>query len=256
MTQIDLTPAQERERAYEYFRAVLAVHTAAIHAFKLVPALPDVTDLLATNVRLRKGLDTVSADSAIHHAVAMRETMEAEKGRNFEVIRGSALIAVCGAFEYLLKATFVDQALSDPKAAATLLSAAKHKISLTDFLGTTPIEQWYLIAESLLVSFTERSRLLQAERWLMEYIHLPDRDMLIPRFQKVFNELDRSKFDEAFLIRSCLVHNGGRVDRSLALQTRRVQGARIGLGDGTLGPLLAPLQTLADQLDLLWLGVL
>lgn len=46
----------ERERASEHFRAVLAVHSAAITAFELVPTLPESEGVLATRLRLKRGM--------------------------------------------------------------------------------------------------------------------------------------------------------------------------------------------------------
>lgn len=90
-------------------------------------------------------------------------------------------------------------------------------------------------------------------RFLLEYTYVadPDRDKGLSNVKLIFDGMDAAKFDEAFLTRNCLVHNGGRVSSALAGHTRRPVGAPIEFDAGVLGPMLKPIRDLADALGAL-----
>lgn len=135
-------------RAEVHFKAVLAVHSAAIGAFEVLPTLPECEGILTTSLRLKRGTQsTDSLESLARGAQLIHEAMAAERDRGFRVIHGSALIAACAAFEYLIKATFVGQTLLQPSAAATLLLDTKLKVLVSDGLGAPPMEQWFATAD-------------------------------------------------------------------------------------------------------------
>lgn len=140
--------------------------------------------------------------------------MADEERRGFQVIRGSALIAVCAAFEYLLKATFVSQAERDPKEAAALFAGLKIKVLASDVLGRSKTEQWFAIADEVFGRMSEPQMHKRVRKFLLDFTYLPaplpgmttsDTQAL----EKAFDGIESDKLDEAFLTRNCLVHNGG-----------------------------------------------
>ena len=244
----------ELERAEDHFNAVLAVHSAAISAFEVLPTLPESEDIVAISLRLKRGMQsTDSPESLTRGAQSIHEAMTAERDRGFRVIRGSALIAACAAFEYLIKATFVSQAAFDPVAAAALLADAKVKMLAADVLGMPATEQWFAIADQLFEQMPNppRQMHLRVRRFLLEYTYVADRDKDLADLSLAFDAVGGAKFDEAFLTRHCLVHNGGRVSRALARHTGRRAGDPIAFEVGTLGPLLEPMRALAGALSTL-----
>lgn len=162
----------ERERAEAHFRAVLAVHGAAIIAFELIPTLPGSEGVVATNLRLKRGMQSTDTfESLARGAQYVHEAMAAERDRGFRVIRGSALIAACAAFEYLVKATFVSQAAFNPSAAAHMLVDTKLKVPAFQVLGAPATEQWFAIADQLFEQMPDAPRQmhLRIRRFLLEY---------------------------------------------------------------------------------------
>lgn len=246
----------ERERACEHFRAVLAVHSAAINAFELIPSLPESEGALAISLRLKRGMQSAdTSESLARGANSIHETMIEERDRGFRVIRASALITACAAFEYLVKATFVSQSVFDPTAAAGLLVETRLKVPVSDVLGAPAIEQWFAIADQLFEQMPSPPRQMhqRVRRFLLEYTYVVDHDKDWSDVMRVFDEMDCAKLDEAFLIRNCLVHNGGRVSSALARHTRRPVGMLIEFEAGLLGPILKPMRDLADTLGALHL---
>ena len=246
----------ERERACEHFRAVLAVHSAVIAAFEIIPTLPESEGVLATSLRLKRGMQsTDTSESLARGAQSIHEAMVDERDRGFRVIRGSALITACAAFEYLVKATFVSQAAFDPTAAAGLLVDTRLKVPASDVLGAPATEQWFAIADQLFEQMPSPPRQMhqRVRRFLLEYTYVADRDRDLSDVMRIFEDMDSAKLDEAFLIRNCLVHNGGRVSSALARHTRRPVGVLIEFEAGLLGPILKPMRDLADTLGALHL---
>lgn len=244
----------ERERAGDHFRAVLAVHSAAIAAFELIPTLPESEGVLATSLRLKRGMHSADTFEAFAKgAQSIHEAMEDERDRGFRVIRGSALIAACAAFEYLVKATFVSQAAFDPAAAAQLLVDTRLKVPASDFLGAPAREQWFAIADELFEHMPTPPRQVhqRIRRFLLEYTYVADRDKDLSEVKQIFERMDVAKLNEAFLTRNCLVHNGGRVSSALAGHAGRSVGVPIEFEAGLLGPMLKPMRDLADTLGAL-----
>lgn len=182
--------------------------------------------------------------------------MAEEGARGYEVIRGSALIAACGAFEYLIKAVFVDQATIQPDKAADLLTGTKIRMPASDVLGLPLVEQWYAIADELFKLPADGQMHGRVKRMLSEYVYLPQGAEQRLLLVEALADVDIHKFNEAFLIRNCLVHNGGRVSLELARHTNVVAGQRIVFRDGVLRPLLMPMQHLAYEVNSLWIGIL
>lgn len=174
--------------------------------------------------------------------------MADERDRGFRVIRGAALIAACSAFEYLIKATFVSQAAFDPAAAAGLLVDTRLKVPAADVLGAPATELWFAIADQLFEQMPNPPRQMhqRVRRFLLDYTYAADREEYLSDGKRVFEDMDCPKLDEAFLIRNCLVHNGGRVSSALARHTQRPVGVLIEFDAGLLGPILKPMRDLAD----------
>jgi hypothetical protein len=244
----------ELERAEAHFKAVLAVHSAAISAFEVLPTLPESEGILTTSLRLKRGMQsTDSLESLACGAQSIHEAMAAERDRGFRVIRGSALIAACAAFEYLIKATFVSQALLQPSAAAALLADTKVKVLAADVLGTPPMEQWFAIADQLFEQMPDKPRQmhLRVRRLLLQYTYVTSRDKDLSYIELIFGTMNVAALDEAFLTRNCLVHNGGRVSSDLARHTRRRIGEPITFDAGAIAPMLKPMRDLAGVLSAL-----
>ena len=90
----------ERERAFTRFESIERVHSAAMETFRVVATLPDAPALVSASVRLRLGMTPdLTPERADDHANEILETLANEKSRDYEVIRGSAFVAVCGAFD-------------------------------------------------------------------------------------------------------------------------------------------------------------
>ena len=131
-------------------------------------------------------------------------------------------------------------------------------MNAADVLGLPVMEQWYAIADKLFDQLAQSGRQMfkRVERLFLECGYLPQRPEQIYQLKEAFDAADRDKFNEAFLVRNCLVHNGGRVSSALARHAKQVAGQPIAFGDGVLNPLLRPMQRLADHLDSLWMLIL
>ena len=246
----------ERERAFDRFESIERVHSAAMETFRVVATLPDASALISASVRLRLGMTPdLTPERADDHAKLILETLDNEKARGYEVIRGSALVAICGAFEYLVKATFVDQAACAPQRAATLLSRSKIRLSASEVLGTSVSEQWFAIADRLFEQLSEPHPQMydRVQKFLLDFTFMDQKEAQAEMLRKSFSRVDPSKFNEAFLVRNCLVHNGGRVGAQLARSTGLEVGAPISVARPGLQSMLKPIRELAQTLNVLWM---
>ena len=246
----------ERERAYERFNAVLAVHGAAIQAFEALPALPNGREAVAAGIRLSRGMDPSLAPENVDDFVSrMFDSIQQERVAGYTTIRSSALIAACGAFEYLLKATFVDQAMAEPSKAASLLAKKRIRLLASEVLACPETEQWFLIADRLFDQLADDERQMhkRVKLFLLGYTLLPWRDEQEEMVEKAFASVDAVRFDEAFLVRNSVVHNGGRVSAALSQCSQRRLSELIVFERKSLEPLLKPLRTVAEALNSLWM---
>lgn len=162
------------------------------------------------------------------------------------------MIAACGAFEYFVKAVFVDQAATSPSEAAARLAKTTIRIKAADVLGLPVEDQWHAIADRLLEQLGEQHPLMagRVRQFLLDYTHLPESAK--EQIEGVFAEVDTKRLNEAFLIRNSLVHNGGRTSVALARCTGRPVGELIDFKDGVTR-FVEPLRAIGGHLKAIWL---
>lgn len=242
--------SEERDRAYGRFKAILSVHSATLEAFEVMAAIPEVSDLIRARIQVRLGVDPkYSAELLDQAAGRVLHGLNEERDRGFETIRGSTLVAVCGAFEHLVKAAFVDQAALNPAEAAALLSKAKIRLAAAEVLGMSSSEQWFAIADRLFEQLAEPHPRMhdRLKHYLLDYTyhsHQLDKGYLDGELGKV----DADALNEAFLVRNSVVHRGGRVSSQLARVTKQPAGEAVILDKNYLRRLLAPIRALAPIL--------
>lgn len=244
----------EHKRAWEWFQQVYFVHVAAIEAFRLLHALPDCAEQLGGSIQTRYGFGSnQSSESAQALAESLLEETHKDAAAGFQTVRSSALIAVCAAFEYLVKARFVDAALADQDSATKLLSTRKLgvKLDLIEVLGLPASEQWFAIADELFKKagdggrpMSERVRIM-----LFDYIDMQpvERTQREKEMEQQLVAATTNRFNLAFLVRHCFVHNGGRVNRALSRATDRLVGNEIVLTDPDFRGLIAAVRKVADS---------
>lgn len=248
---------KERERAYTGFTDIAAAHNSALAALNLLTTLPNVDELIAAQLKLLVAGardDVTFADMATESA-SLVENAKLQRTQGFSTLRAMSLIALCGAFEYLLKAVLVDQAAYDPDRASDLVARSKVKLSAAEVIGLTPAEQWYEVADRLFASLAEGFPLAhqRSNRMLLEFVHLPLGKMQKDNIETALTPDESRKFNEAFLIRNCLVHNGGRISSALARYSSLQRGLLITLNKEQYGALRRPIMKLATHINQLYL---
>ncbi len=223
------TSSSERQRAHDRFNSILAVHGAAMNIFEVLPSFPNGHAAMVAGLRLNRGmsLDYTSAQFDSYVAKVFAD-VEREKSAGYSTILSSALVAACGAFDYLLKVTFVDQALLGRGEAATLLPKRKLTLSAAEVLASPETEQWFLIADRLFEQLGEDQLPdVRVKALLGKHTYLPQGAEQEQSIAEVFKKLNIEKFNDAFLIRNCIVHFGGRVNAKLAHYSGRTLGQPI-----------------------------
>jgi hypothetical protein len=247
---------KERERAFEAFCEVVLTYQAAQQALSLMSAMPDANTHLATQLKVRRGMPQDGGASLTGFADDLLEMTNVERERGFRTLRGLALVAICGALEYLLKAVLVDQASGDVDKAAALLAGSRVKLSASEVLGLSQSEQWFVVADQLFKSLGEGSSSMhrRAVRFLVEFAHLPKGADQKAHISDALSEGQVHQFDEAFLVRNCLVHNGGRISGPLARLTGQERGSLIRLGPADGSRLITPMRIFAQTISSVRIG--
>lgn len=248
--------SKERDRAFEAFCEILLTYQAALQALTLMSAMPDAEAYLEAQLKLRLGMPQDGGLRFGGLADDLLEMTKVERERGFSTLRGLAIVAICGALEYLLKAVLVDQASEDIDRAASLLAGSKVKLNASEVLGLSTSEQWFAVADQLFKNLGEGSTSMhrRAVRYLTEFAYLPKGADQKGHISEALNELQVRHFDEAFLTRHCLVHNGGRVSGQLARLTGQTRGSLIQLGPAEGSRLIAPLRAFAQTVVSVWIG--
>ena len=249
------TSSSERQRAHDRFNSILAVHGAAMNIFEVLPSLPNGRAALAAGLRVNRGMSPAYTSDRIESYVEeVFDAVEMEKSAGYLTILSSALVSACGAFEYLLKATFVDQALLDRGEAANLLPKRKLALSASEVVAAPETEQWFLIADRLFEQLGEdQLPHTRAKVFLGKHTYLPRRAEQEQSIAEVFEKSNVEKFNEAFLIRNCVVHFGGRVNAKLAHHSGRTLGQLIPMEHKLVRELTKQLKNVANALESIWL---
>ncbi len=93
----------------------------------------------------------------------------------------------------------------------------------------------------------------RVQKFLVEHTNVPPGLFDTTDLEKAFDTLDSKTFNEAYLVRNCIVHNGGRFSTALARLTGRPAGTQIEFAQGYVAKLIKPIKGIADQLSPLWL---
>lgn len=247
---------KERERAYAAFQTILTAHSAAIGSLKLVASLPEAEQLIAAQMKAQGGWKVdVALDDLAPLADRVISIAGEELDREFETLRRITLVSLCGALEYLIKAVLVDLASFEPLRAAAIVAPSKVKLSASEVLGLGSGEQWLLVADRLFESLAESQPLMyqRAVKFLSDYGHLPLGEEQLPQVRNLLTGDDVRHFNEAYLVRNCLVHNGGRVSSALARFARFQRGEVLRVDRKYGVPLIKSVRTFAEQVNSIWM---
>ena len=250
------TTINEWERAWDRFQAATKVHSAAIEALRLLQSLPDSNEHVASALRMRLRADPkYTNESLMTAADLILETIDAEANIGFITLKESALVSACSSFEYLVKAFFVDCALKGPVEAAAMLASLRVRLDVSDVLGLPLAEQWFAIADRVFEELGKAHPTMSSrvQHFLLEHTHLPEGELRRADMRAAFEGLDCRKFNEAFLLRNCIVHNGGRANTMFARASRTKIGSAIGFKNRYVSELLKPIKQIAQQLSSIWL---
>ena len=248
---------KERERAFEAFNAILHAYTAALQAVGVLATLPNGQQLVFAQIKLRSGMrDGFEGADLEEAADNFIDMARAERERDFETLRRVTLVSLCGALEYLIKAVIVDQAAYDIGKATKLLIKKNVKLSASEVMGLTPTEQWFTVADRLYDALSESDPLMypRAVRLLNEFTFLPFGKDQQSHIDTILNADESRLLNEAFLVRNCLVHNGGRVSSALSRFSGLKRSDLIELDRRYGSSLLKTIRKFAIGLNSVWLA--
>jgi hypothetical protein len=230
---------QELNRAEDHFRETVQLHIAAMRSIILAATIPGADALLQGQIKINDRLKRGVGIDAIKHAEDVLFAARREFDDDFVRLRHATLVSMCSAFEYLAKAAYVDQASSNPTEAGRRLDGVNVRLRASEVIGSDSTERWYLIADRLLDYLGEQASNKtrgfgdRARRLLIEYV--PSDEARTAGVKAAFSGHQLVKLNEAFLVRNCLVHNGGRVNAALSSVSGKARAELLVL-DRSYGP--------------------
>ncbi len=230
---------QELNRAEDQFREIVQLHIAARRSIILAATVPGAEAMLqaqiAMNERLKHGVGIDTIDDAEDVLITARREFDDD----FVRLRRATLVAMCSAFEYLVKAAYVDQASTDPAEAGRRLDGVNVRLRASEVVGLDATERWYLVADRLLDHLGDQSSVKsrgvgdRARRLLIDFV--PSDAIRAKGVEAAFSGNRLDKLNEAFLVRNCFVHSGGRVNAALSRASGKAYGEVVVL-DRKYGP--------------------
>ena len=160
---------------------------------------------------------------AIDRFVArIMENAEGHSDQGFHTFRATALISMCAALESLMKNILV-QCMEPTGNWVKTLDSVKIRFKATDFLLASERERKFVIADELWKDGTAANGHFEKVEKLFS-LHMPH---FSKEFTKSTSDISRADFNTAFVVRNCLIHDGGLANYQVAQHTEFAVGEKI-----------------------------
>lgn len=199
-------------QAYDEVVGIRHAHITAKLAVQLIATHPGIGPNIISAIQVNRGFKELNAQTGSYQEAADRiiEIANEQIENDFQSYRRSSLVSLCAALEHLTKSVFVEWAEIGLDNLAGI-SSAKVSLSVTEFMATDERDRLFLVADKLYQDYPGTKGHFYK---FQGFIH----DFLPKQFSKFENDLKNissKDFCEAFLVRNCVVHHGGRVNRLL-----------------------------------------
>ena len=193
--------------------------------------------LLAIKTSFSPNVDKEAIDGFV---ARIMENAEVHSDRGFHTFRATSLVSMCAALETLMKNILV-QWMEPTGKWVKALDSAKIRFKATDFLLASERERKFAIADELWNAGAATNGHFEKIEKLFS-LHLP---LFSKEFAKLNSGVSRADFNTAFVVRNCLVHDGGLANSHVTQHTEFEVGERIVLTNVFAGRLFNAIQATA-----------
>ena len=175
--------------------------------------------LLAVKTSFSASVDKEAIDRFV---ARIMENAEGHSDQGFHTFRATALISMCAALESLIKNILV-QWMDPTGQQVKALDSTKIRFKATDLLLASDRERKFAVADELWKEGTAANGHLEKVERLFS-LHLPH---FSNEFATLNSDVIRADFNMAFVVRNCLVHDGGLANNQVAQHTEFAVGEKI-----------------------------
>ena len=214
---------EESEYAHSQLAEIRLGLSTTIAAITLL-ACDDVSKaklqaLLAVKTSFSASVDKEAIDRFV---ARIMENAEGHSDQGFHTFRATALISMCAALESLIKNILV-QWMDPTGQQVKALDSTKIRFKATDLLLASERERKFADADVLWKDGSAANGHFEKVEKLFS-LHLPHSSK---EFTKSTSDISRADFNTAFVVRNCLVHDGGLANNQVAQHTKFAVGEKI-----------------------------
>jgi hypothetical protein len=230
--------------AMDEFRLVRYSHVAARTAFQLLADNSDLRPLIQAQFQMNAGFEKVGDDSPYSSAAdRVIEIAQELVNTDFQSPRKASLISYCSALEHLAKCFFVEWAELMPNRVRGL-DTVRISLQASDFLDSELRDRLFLVADKIYQEASAGKGYFDKLRNIVN-TYVPDE---IEGLDSKIGKVNKDDFNEAFLVRNCLIHHGATVNRQLSRCAGFELGMPIGITKQMIGRYFAAIEGMASGL--------
>lgn len=232
--------------AQERLRNVQNAYYIAAASVRMLATTRELSDVLAWQDILTKGF-TVEIDHQRLKdiAKAVSDFAVSQQKNNFQDYRHFAIVGICSALEYSLKCLFIDFAQSK-KLRLERFADKSVNINAWEFVSLEREEdRLNLLADKLYQDASaKKSAFDKFKYYLSEIIGCSG-----SAWKEAIGKVDTDKFNEAFLVRNCIVHHGAKINSLLGKKSGFEIGSKIVIDKKLLEGYFSAIRLMGDSLS-------
>ena len=219
-----------------YYTAVALVRQLAINS--------DLADTLAIQGIIRNGL----RDEIDHHKLQSISEFVfnfavSQSHNDFQDYRHFAIVGMCSALEYSLKSLFVDF-VKFKKLSLDRLADKSVRVNAWDLASLDREDRLSILADKLYQDAEKKSAFEKFKYYLSEVIVCPAEE-----WKEAIARVDVENFNEAYLVRNCIVHHGARVNSLLGKKSGFEVSRKIIISKKELDGYFSAIRAMGDALN-------
>ena len=219
-------------------------HSASRAALQLLATNEELRSLVQVQFQINNRFEKQGEPSAYETAAERVMEIAHELSENdFQLLRRSSLVGICSAFEHLVKSLIVEWAELEPDK-VNGLDTIRLSVQASDFLESDLRDRLFLVADRIYLDTSTNRGHLEKVRLIVGN-HLPQQTR---RFESKMQEVPKNDFNQAFLVRNCIVHHGACVNRQLSRQPGFELGNPVEISAAMLGRYFSAIQKAGDAL--------
>ena len=231
--------------AYADLRSIRYSHAASKTAVQLLASNEDLRPLIQAQFQMNSRFERTGDGSSYENAAnRLIEVAQELVNSDFQVTRLSSQVSCCSAFEHLAKCIVVEWAELAPEKVHGL-DNLRLTLQAIDVLESDLRDRLFLVADKIYQETSSNKGYLEKIRSIVS-AHLPHQ---LSSFEPKLAAVNKLDYNEAFVVRNCLVHHGAKVHRQLS----RYRGFELGKPITITAPMLGRyLDALEGMGDVLW----